>query len=324
VPIEVVLTPRRPEAYEGGLGYGTDTGPRGRLQATFRRLNRHGHNAEATVVGSLIEQSVQTQYSIPAFIHPTGALTFVAGFALLNPEQSRSTTWIFGPRLSRRRWGWRETFSLIFQREGFRIGVDTSTAVMLTGGASWERTRTNNRVFPTSGLRTRLDLVGGYKIFFFTETFGQARASGKLIRSLGERMRLITRAEVGHTFTKSFRTLPPTLRFIAGGDQSVRGYGYYTLGPRDELGQVIGGPNMFTGSIETDYRVLPKWAVAAFFDAGNANTGWSFALKKGTGVGVRWISPIGLIRVDGAYALDEPGEVGAKRWRIHFSMGPDL
>ncbi|HEU4699294.1 MAG TPA: autotransporter assembly complex family protein [Gemmatimonadales bacterium] len=324
VPIEVRLTPRPPRLYEGGVGYGTDTGPRGTLRATFRRLNRHGNHAEVDVTGSLIEQSVQTQYTIPAFLHPTGELSFVAGFALLNPSTSSSRTWLVGPRLSRRRFGLRETFSLIFQREGFQIGVDSSTAVLLTGGASWERTRADNRIFPTHGLRTRLDLTGGYRFLIFNATFFQARLSGKFIRSLGARTRLITRAEAGHTFTGVFRSLPPTLRFFAGGDQSVRGYGYEALGPRDQFGDVIGGPNLLVGSVEADYRVLPRWAVAAFYDAGNATNGWSLSLKQGTGLGVRWISPIGLIRLDGAYALNPPAEIGASRWRIHFSMGPDL
>jgi translocation and assembly module TamA len=321
VPIEVDLSARKPRAYEVGLGYATDNGPRGRVATTFRRLNRKGHYADAEIIGSLNEQSVSTRYNIPAFGNPTGVLTLLAGYAILNPTGSSTRTFLIGPRLARRRFGWRETFLVNYQRSSFGVGVDSGVAKMLLGGANYERTRSDSRIYPTQGIRTRVDAQGATRSLGSNVTFLQLHASAKAIKSVGPRLRLIARAEGGRVFTSTFRQLPPTARFFAGGDQSVRGYQYLSLGDLDSLGNVIGGRSLVVGSLEADYRFMSRFALALFFDAGNAMESFSLSgLRQGAGAGVRWISPVGLIRVDGAFALSLPGTP----FRIHLSLGPDL
>jgi translocation and assembly module TamA len=116
------------------------------------------------------------------------------------------------------------------------------------------------------------------------------------------------------------------MRFFAGGDQSVRGFEYQQLGSLDEEGNVIGGPVLLTGSVELEYRFLQKWrflekwGIAAFYDTGNAMESFSGSLERGAGVGLRWVSPIGPIRADAAWALSEPG----RPVRFHLTVGPDL
>ena len=319
VPIAVELVARKNQAYEAGVGYATDNGPRGNASAALRRINRQGHHAELSITGSILEQSASVQYMIPAFGHPKGVLTLLAGYAILNPVTSDSRTWRLGARLARPRLGWRETFSITYQREAFLIGFDSATTTLLIPGASWERTRSDSRIFPSRGIRTRLDLQGAVKDVLSNASFVQVRASGKLIHSLGSRMRGIVRAEVGRNFTKTFRELPPTLRFFAGGDQSVRGFGYNALGPR-EAKAYIGGANLVVASLEADFRLMPRWAIAVFTDAGNATLDWSLDLEQSIGTGIRWISPIGLVRVDVALPVTEPDNP----MRFHFSIGPDL
>jgi translocation and assembly module TamA len=131
---------------------------------------------------------------------------------------------------------------------------------------------------------------------------------------------VLARVEAGHIFTGQFRQLPPTLRFFAGGDQSVRGFGYETLGSRDSLNNVIGGSSLIVGSVEAEWRFLPRFAIAVFTDAGNAFTGFPLSLEQGAGLGLRWLSPVGLIRVDGAFAVSRPGAP----FRLHVGIGPDL
>ena len=126
---------------------------------------------------------------------------------------------------------------------------------------------------------------------------------------------------MGRTFSPDFRDLPATLRFFTGGDQTVRGFRYLELGPRDAAGESIGGRALIAGSLEVDYRFLERWAVAAFHDAGNALDSFSsLSLERGIGGGLRWLSPIGLIRLDAAFAVSRPGSP----LRIHFIIGPDL
>ena len=324
VPIQVQLEPRKPRGYEVGAGYGTDTGPRGRFAVEWRRLNRRGHSAEAEITASPVEQSISTQYRIPAVGSPTGMLTFVAGFALLNPTVSNSRTTLVGARLGRQRFGWTEALSLTYHHEAFRVGVDSGTTDMFIAGASWQRVRADDQLFPSKGLRLRLSLQGSPG-GLASPSLGQIEATAKLIRSIAKGTRVLLRADVGRTFSSDFRGLPPTLRFFAGGTESVRGFGYLELGPPDSLGHVIGGPVLEVASVELDHKIFNRWAIAAFTDVGNALNSFSLsikqgALEQGVGAGIRWVSPIGLVRIDGALAVTRPGPP----FHLHFSIGPDL
>lgn len=120
--------------------------------------------------------------------------------------------------------------------------------------------------------------------------------------------------------TDQFRQLPPRFRFFAGGDESVRGFGYQELGEEDEAGNVIGGQALLVGSLEYELRVLEKWSGAVFYDTGNAFRAFGDPLEYGAGLGVRWRSPIGPIRADVAWALSEDGTP----FRFHLNIGPDL
>jgi translocation and assembly module TamA len=109
------------------------------------------------------------------------------------------------------------------------------------------------------------------------------------------------------------------VRFFAGGDNSVRGYEYQSLGPRGENGQVVGGELLLTSSAEVEVGLVGKFAFAGFYDAGNAFTSLGDGImEQGVGGGLRWKSPVGPIRLDLAFPIDH------NDWRFHFTMGPDL
>jgi translocation and assembly module TamA len=131
-------------------------------------------------------------------------------------------------------------------------------------------------------------------------------------------LRVIGRVHAGWTFQNEFEDLPPSVRFFAGGDNSVRGYGYEELGPEQD-GEVVGGRRLLTGSLEFDVLLRPNWSVAAFVDSGSAfNTTPDFS--TGVGLGLRWYSPLGPLRFDLAHPLDDPD----RSVRLHISLGPDL
>jgi translocation and assembly module TamA len=127
---------------------------------------------------------------------------------------------------------------------------------------------------------------------------------------------------MGYTLVDDFNRLPTSLRFFAGGDSSIRGYEYESLGPKNENGDVIGGEALIVGSIELDYNFKESWSVAAFVDSGNAFSDEEIDVKTGAGFGIRWQSPIGPIRLDIGFPIDDPDE--NKSYRIHFTLGPDL
>jgi translocation and assembly module TamA len=100
----------------------------------------------------------------------------------------------------------------------------------------------------------------------------------------------------------------------------VRGFGYEQLSPRDEDDNRVGGRYLAVGRVELDRRLRGQWYGALFVDTGNAMMSFSESLETSAGVGMRWGTPIGMIRLDFARPVDHP-DLG---WRIHLSVGPDL
>jgi translocation and assembly module TamA len=320
VPVEVNLTPSKPMRFSGGVGYGTDTGPRATGAWELRRLNAKGHRALAEITASGIERSFKGSYFIPGAYPRTDVLSFNAAYSREDTNSFITDTGLLGATLTQSRGGWREAYSLNFQRERFTVGLDKGTSNLLVPGASLERVKADDRIYTTNGYRVLFSLQGASPLS--DAAFVQGSVEGKLIRTLGERNRVIARTQVGYTETGDFRELPPRFRFFAGGDRSVRGFSYQSLGRKDEAGNVIGGEVLAVGSLEYELRVLPKWSAAVFYDTGNASQsfGGLGTLARGAGFGLRWRSPIGPIRADVAWALSEPGTP----IRFHLNIGPDL
>jgi translocation and assembly module TamA len=322
VPIDVNLSPSKPLRFSGGLGYGTDTGPRARGIVELRRLNSRGHRAEIDAIVSGVERGLKTSYLIPGFYPRTDLLSLNLAYDRLDTNTSLSDSGLVGATLTESRGGWREAYSLNFQRESFTVGLDHGTSNLVVPGVSLERVKADDRIDTTNGYRVRFSLRAADSSVLSDSSFLQGSVDGKIIRTLGDRNRLIARTQVGYTETNEFRALPPQFRFFAGGDQSVRGFSYQSLGRKDEAGNTIGGETLAVGSLEYERRFFTKWGAALFYDTGNAAQSFSGlgALARGAGFGLRWRSPIGPIRADVAWALSEPGHP----IRFHLNIGPDL
>ena len=321
VPIRVALVPQPRQEYEFGAGYGTDTGPRGRAASYWRRLNPRGHYARGDLKLSTVEQLATAEYNIPAVTHPTGVLTFFGGYVRRVPTTNKSNTVTIGTRLTRKRFGWRETWSLQWQHEDFAVGVDTASAVLFMPGTGWDRSRADHILFPRRGYRVQFQGLGALNGVVSNATFLRAGVSGKVVYGFAPQFRVLARAETGRIFTRQFHQLPATIRYFTGGDQTVRGFGYQDLGTRDSLGNIIGGQSLITSSLEVDFWPLPRGGIALFTDAGNAMQHFDLAdLEYSVGAGIRYLSPLGMIRLDGAFPVSSPG----RAFRIHISVGPDI
>jgi translocation and assembly module TamA len=148
----------------------------------------------------------------------------------------------------------------------------------------------------------------------------QLVVAGKWIWPLPRSSRLLVSASAGRLWYDVFEDLPPSVRFFAGGDNSVRGYRYQTLGPINELGEVIGGSRLLTGSVEIEKQLKPAWSVALFADTGNAFASSTPDLHSSIGIGARWQSPLGPVRFD----IAEPLDGIDRNTQIHITLGPDL
>ena len=321
VPVQVELTPQKAARYEVGLGYGTDTGPRATGTAFLRRLNRSGHRARVDARISGIERSLSGHYSVPQVFGRSALLTFSAAFDHFAPVTSKSDRWRTGVSLANDWGAWRRLVGLSLERESFEVGADSGVTTLLLAEGGLSRKRFDDPVFTTHGYRFAFQLKGSQEALASSASFLQLSAGGKYITSPLTRWRLIGRLDAGVTATSQFRQLPPSMRFFAGGDESVRGYAYRSIGERDQQGNVIGGKNLVTASGEIEYRFLEKWGLAGFYDVGDAMSSFDFSsLKQGIGVGLRWISPIGQVRIDGAFPLNDPNS----HFRLHLRIGPDL
>jgi translocation and assembly module TamA len=319
VPIEVELTSRKPRRYEVGVGYGTDTGPRVLLNAEFRRLNRVGHRFDTRINVSEVELSASADYFIPSLYPNTHAYAIGAVVARLDPVAYTTNRIAVGPTRSQKRLGWLESIALSYEHEDFTVASDAGITDLFIAGLAYRWKRADDDIFPHRGIRVDLGVRGSHTALFSTQSFFSATGSAKGVQALGERFRLIGRIDTGWTSTSTFQELPPTIRFFAGGDNSIRGYQYESLGPLDADGRVIGGQLLLVTSVELEMGLVGKFALAAFSDAGNAFAEFGAGVyERGVGGGVHWRSPVGPIRLDVGFPVHHDG------WRLHFTMGPDL
>lgn len=322
LPVEVTAVARKKYALSVGLGYGTDTGPRAILGWENHRVNERGHRFRSELEFSVLRQSVTADYQIPLQRPATDKLDLQAGLQreeTLTAESRLAKVGVSRSVLRGR--SWIETLFVNYQSETFEVGRQLGHSRLILPGATWTRTLTDRRVDPRRGSRISFTVQGTDRAIGSDIRLLQSKAQGKILRPIRESGRILLRGDLGWTSISNFDELPASLRFFAGGDRSVRGYAYNTLGPEDASGRVIGGRYLATGSIEYDYRIAKQWGVAIFYDVGNAmNKLDDFNPQEGVGIGGRWHSPVGPIRVDLAYALDRPGLA----FRIHINMGPDL
>jgi translocation and assembly module TamA len=320
IPINVSLEPRPQRVYSTGAGLTTDIGPRVSLNYENRYLNPNGHKFKLGSRVSPIEQSADLNYTIPLAKPATESIRFVGGILREDNDTFKNQTFKLGSVYSFiNRSKWRQNYSVNFQHDQFEISDQDEVANLLIAGFSLAKTQANDALYPTKGWRLFGQVRGASSSLFSTETFLQFNASGKWITKLGPG-RLLSKFELGATLVNDVSELPVSVQYFAGGDQSVRGYRYQSLGPVNESADVIGGKHLIVAGVEYDFTILPDWKLALFADAGNAFSDFGeLELQKSIGLGVRWLSPIGPIRIDFASALDDDN-----KFRMHITMGPDL
>ena len=323
VPLYVDLDMRLPRSLNFGVGMSTDVGPRLRAAWTKHWANRYGHSYGYEAELSAPRQNVGLFYDMPGKKPLTDKLRYAAGYqyAEIADTDSLSRLLTVGPewhyRLPNK---WQRVLSLKWQHESYRLGDDTGTSTLLLPGVSYSILETDNKLDPSEGYRLAFEVRGAKSGVLSDADIIHSSVTAKGLKTFKEEHRVLARLQVGANISKGYSNVPPSLRFFAGGDQSVRGYDYQALSPRNNRDERIGGRYMLAGSLEYQYEFKEKWRAAAFIDKGGAFNGLNLpALKTGVGVGLRWVSPIGPLRVDLANGLDEDGG-----FRVHFSMGPEL
>ena len=321
VPVKITLTPGTRKIYSIGAGFATDTGPQGRLGYTNRRRNDLGHQFESKLFVSEVDSELTAVYRWPVRDPRNEWFSVVAGVQHEETDTSENDTFKLGLLRSRSLSdSWLETRYVDFELENFKVGDQDSSSQLVIFGVNWESAIGRELSRTKNGRRLNFDVRGASDALGSNTSFLQLRSTAKWVHSLSDKTRLLVRGSAGVTLKDEFSDLPASVRFFAGGDRSVRGYDFESLGPVDEDGDVIGGSSQLEGSIEFDYLIRQQWAVAAFVDSGSAFNGTDIELSTGVGLGIRWYSPVGPVKFDVAHPLDDPD----RDFRVHIILGPDL
>ncbi|MBV5339739.1 MAG: outer membrane protein assembly factor [Deltaproteobacteria bacterium] len=323
VPVNVQLKAGPRISLRPGIGYGTDTGARFTLR--YRDLNMFhlGHELYSNLYIAERLQGIVTGYIIPSSTDVRSSTTLQ-----LNLQQEDTTTYysrIAALELDRNRSlgkGKLITAYVKAQYEDYTVGDQKSTARLLLPGVRFSDNRYDNLIRPRRGFRYGFDLRGTHQALGSDTALVQTLAEGSHLLRLPWRLSLHTRAKGGATLLSDpLSDIPPSLRFFTGGDQSVRGYSYQSLGPRDASGQVVGGKQLLAGSIELERALRKDWGVSVFYDAGNTfNSFSSFTVAQGAGVGLHYYTSVGGLNL----SLAQPLGVENPSLHIHFTVGFEL
>lgn len=319
IPLYVTAIPRKKNIFDVGLGYSTDIGTRGRLGWTKPWINSRGHSIQSNFSVSKVEQSLTGSYKIPLAQSPLEHYyTFQTGYKHENNNDTYSHAYSFGIR---RNWdsfdNWQRSVGMNVSYNRFTQANVSYTTFLLYPSFNLYRVKQRGGMLPMWGdsQQYSLEVAGhgaGSDITFLRFTMQQA-----WIRSLWDEHRFIVRANFGFIETGDFDRVPPSFRYFAGGDRSIRGYNYQSISPRDSNGKLLGASRLLTGSFEYQYRLTNKWWGAVFVDSGEALNSFNHHdFHTGAGFGVRWVSPIGPIKLDVARPVDNKG-----KHSVHFYVG---
>lgn len=321
VPIDIQTTPSRRQRIRTGIGYATDTGVRGTLGVDWRRLNDAGHSASGLLQLSEKRSEFSGRYRVPIGDPINERLLFRASLVYEDLADLESRRVELGAaHVTQRSNGWQQTLYTDLLEERTRTpGAPDFEDLLVLPGISMEKLAADDLLLTRRGFRLRGDLRGSHHVLGATTDFLRLEAEANLVRSIGDDWRFFWRSMVGIGLVDGFDTLPASQRFFAGGDNSVRGYSYNSLGPRDENGNVIGGRHLIFGSIEAERRVWNRVALAVFVDAGNALDVFELDLEASAGAALHFHTPIGTLRLGAARSITE-----SRGWRFHLSIRPDL
>lgn len=321
IPVTVDLeTPEHLNRYGFGLGYATDTGARGRLEWRNRLLNTLGHKAQGALQIAERENSFTFRYDMPRGNPQFDSYMLSSSYHDQSWDDTQTRLLVAGVALEHDGPVFHYGGSLELRDETYDVGVTSGDSTLVMPGANLSLIWADNLLHTRNGLQVGVNLSSAAESAGSDATFLQATGNGKLIFTPFDPWRLIGRGTLGATLVDSIDDLPPSLRFYAGGDQSIRGYGYKELGTRDASGTVVGGRYLVVGSVELERLINEQWSLATFFDVGNAMDDVTIDFEQGAGMGVRFRLPFGQVRMDLASAISEEDYPV----RLHLSVGGDL
>ncbi|HRE31625.1 MAG TPA: autotransporter assembly complex family protein, partial [Candidatus Berkiella sp.] len=317
VPIQVELKDAKPNRYLLGAGYGTDTGLRGKAAWTRRRLNSMGHrlNAEARV--SEVYDKFELDYIIPGKQPATD--TFAIHGSYFEEEYTEKLSQLYEAGFTQIREinTWQRKLAIAYLHESYTAYITNEPiqSNLILPSVTFTQIKRDNTAAPTRGRRIEINLRGSVDALVSDTSFFQAYLQCRWLHAFNEPLKALARTELGFTLPDDSERLPLSQRFFAGGDLSIRGYGYRSLPNEiDKEGNrlPVGGAYLGIVSFEVVKTIKKPFGVLAFIDAGNAFRHFGDQIEVGTGVGIEWQTRLGPVK----FAIAKPLNKDSEAWRI--------
>jgi len=321
VPIKITLTSKKRNAYKFKVGYGTDTGARVAAEMNRRWTGTKGKQFKVSTRWAQNLSGISLKLISPRKKPEDDTLVYNIDLSQDKNDDVRSVGIDIGGKFTRKRTNnWVQSASLNLLLDETEVeGEEEIKSKLLLFGVGLEKIKADDLLYPNDGWRLKFSLKTALKGLISDQNVSQFEALGKRIKSF-EFGRFIGRLHIGSTVVNDFDRLPKRLRFFSGGANSVRGYGYESLGEINDTDKVIGGKNLLDLSLEYQYPINEQWSAAAFIDAGNAFNDWgSYDVKVGVGFGARWRSPVGPVRIDLGFPKDDLSDT-----HLYLSIGSEL
>ena len=313
VLVRVVENPEK--KVDLGVGYSTDTGPRAEAQFTHYNTFKPGWQGSTKLRMDAKEQTLNGELALTP---ETSGWRNRLGVEASHSDIENLVNRNFGLTAQR---AWRtpereHDWSLKFQVEEQSLtGGPVDNLNALTLNYSWTDRKVDDLLRPRKGHLLNLQLGGASESLLSTRSFARAYARGLQIIPAGRRDRIHLRGEFGAVWAQTREGIPTEFLFRAGGDQSVRGYDYQSLGVQQGA-SIVGGRFLGVGTVEYQHDFTPQWGGALFVDGGNAADSPSeLRPVYSYGAGIRMITPAGALNLDVA----KPQENG--KIRFHFTLG---
>jgi translocation and assembly module TamA len=321
VPVELeLIPPERRNKYSFGVGYATDTGVRGKVNWANRLLNDRGHRISAMLQIAELENIVGLRFDVPRGDPRYDSVSHQLGYQDKTWQNTTTRLLTAGVSLTHTGPRFNSSVGLELRDEVYDIGDTSGDSTLLLPSLLGGMVFADDLLHTQNGLKIEAGALGGVKGVVSDVNFLQLTGSVKGIISPFANWRLLGRGSLGVNLVDDIDSLPPSLRFYTGGDNSIRGYRYKSIGTEDSAGEVVGGRYLVVGSVELE-RVFGRWwSLAAFWDAGTASDDLTVDFYQGVGAGLRFRLPFGQIRADLASAITEDGQP----FRFHLSVGGDL
>lgn len=312
VPVQVDIQTPKSQRYDIGIGYGTYTGARLTLGSEFRRVTDTGQHVSAQLKLSSVLSRLSAKYYIPGTNPLTDQYSLGGNIQYFLPKNGWSFSQALSATFEKKLPEWQRNISLNYLNERYRVINDnTHQSQIFYPNLTFSRTRADDLFYPRFGSMAYLSVQGASQTVFSKTSFFQTEARGKYIFSPTTLSRIILRGDLGYTAVENLDQLPLSLRYFAGGINSVRGYPYNSIGP---------GKYLEVGSAEFQHKIFGNWNGALFYDIGNASNSFNGQFNRGAGGGIVYQSFLGPMQFYVGRALSKPG----KPLSFEFNIGPDF